>query len=786
MFWEQQHANDAEANHVYHRFAHHYWQPKRCFAFSRYSRYRANIDDVWKSRPRTKNEVGGTQPGQNIEDVERNAWGHLLFRDGDAGQPTWQSSFDGIRSYLTKRREDLLNEMPFSTAYCKPDTTSTSKSSPPIDSTATANEQFESETDYVIDPITNRKVSKSSVKSTPDEIEQSSMTGIASQSVEVRPAEAEQCTKTAPANGSYLEKALLGADVTDSIKGNDQVDENFEPKYDDLAKYKPTEFNGPDSKPVDRTLELGHEAYDPKEVAKYKPFHYNEPDGKPIVHPAEAGHTDYDQAEVQRYKTFMWNEPHGKPDNHPIDLGDEGNGIAELRNYHSLGSHKSLDQPRKNDAETCHLENGFSDVRNYKACHSNEPNGKAAETVEDAIDTSEIPHSAVEPSKKPTAAKSVPSSWYRRKEAVSEPNGGKQSTGSSRSALETSMDRINAEHDAIDKLASISVKAATSRLQKQLADAERKQEELDPKYTEPELVETLYAEDSTVPPYVQSQTRTQSTTAQDANAETPPVSESFVYKILAYNPGMNTIDMAETTSGIPETDSLLSTSEVLLSLSNPAKFFPHFAPLRAQGFEIVSGSGDVLIFRKACESQNLGSSSSNSTHENPSPPLNKGAQARTATSATINPIDMTGKKGFVPPSTANFVSPTGYVNLDLPPLHKDESTNRADLPPPPSTSALPASSGSSVSTTSTPSPTSLTSSSSTQSSAATATATASPKRFQSGIGVRREEPVFSGAKLGTTGNRKTPSVAKRMVLGATWVAGISYVIGAISEYVKNS
>ncbi|CAK7262578.1 hypothetical protein SEPCBS57363_000138 [Sporothrix epigloea] len=767
MFREQQHANDAD------RFTHHYWQPRRCFAFSRYSRYRANNDDVSKSRPSTKSEGG--QPGQHIEDVERNAWGHLLFRDGDAVQPTWQSSFDDIRNYLTKRREDLLNEAPFGKAYCKPDTTSTSKSSPSVD--PTVDEQFGPEADYVIDPITNRKVSKSSAKSAPVKIEQSLMTGDTSHCAQVFQAEAEPRTKTAPVTDSYLEKAPLSAEVADAGNGNEQVAETQQPKYDDLAKYKPIEYKEPDGKPIDRTVELGHEAYDPEEVAKYKPFHYNEPDGKPATHSAEAGLAGYDEAEMQRYKAFMWNEPHGKPDNQAIELGHEGYDTAVVQSYQTAGSHKSPGQPPKNDVEMRNHEYGTSDVLNYKAFYYNEPDGKATETVEDASDTTEI-----DLNEKLTAAKPVPSSWYRRK-PVSEPDCRKQSTAFTRSALETSMDRINAEHDAIDKLASISVKAATSRLQKQLADAERKQEQHDPNYTEPERLETSYAEDSTVPPIVQSHKRT---LAQYLIAETASNSESFVYKILAYNPNTNTLDMAETTSVIPETDSLLSTSEVLLSLSNPAKFFPYFAPLRAQGFEIVSGSDDVLIFRKARDSQSLGSSGSNSTHEKSSPPLNKGAQARTIASATINPIDMTGKKGFVPPSTANFVSPTGYLNLDLPPLHENESFIKADLPPPPTASALPITPGSSISTTSSASPTLANSSSSTQTSATTAAATASPKRFQSGIGVRREEPVFSGAKLGTTGTRKKPSVAKRMILGATWVAGISYVIGVVSEYVKSS
>lgn len=299
------------------------------------------------------------------------------------------------------------------------------------------------------------------------------------------------------------------------------------------------------------------------------------------------------------------------------------------------------------------------------------------------------------------------------------------------------MTRINAEHDAIDKLASVSVKSSKIRARKQLSDAERKQAHIDPYSTEPQGLETAYTEEcereATGPAYVKVHKRVD----RPALESTPG---PFVYKILAYNPTMQTIDIAETSSAVPDSASPLPPAEVMLRLSNPAKFFPHFETLRAQGFEIVSGSGDVLIFRKVQGHSDGG--------EQFSP---KKKTQRTLPTSTVNPIDMTGKR-YVPPSTANFVSPTGYVNLDLPPLFENASTTN-DLPsPPPSASA---------------------------------SAEPISRRFQSNIGVRREEPVFSGpkdSKAGTTNGK--PSVAKRMVVGATWVAGVSYALGVASEFVK--
>ncbi|KAI5920623.1 hypothetical protein F4810DRAFT_406669 [Camillea tinctor] len=189
-----------------------------------------------------------------------------------------------------------------------------------------------------------------------------------------------------------------------------------------------------------------------------------------------------------------------------------------------------------------------------------------------------------------------------------------------------------------------------------------------------------------------------------------------VYKILAYDPTMQSINIAETTSVVPDQASPLTPTEVLLRLSNPTKFFPHFAPLQAEGFEIVSGSGDVLVFRKVRPGQN-------------------GAKDQDA----VNPIDMMGKpsgpSGLL--NAAEFASPTGFVNYNMPPVEGETQEG------------------------------------------------ASSSRFRSNIDVRREEPVFSGPKPATSEEapkKKKRGAVKRMVFAGTWVAGLSYAIGVVSEY----
>merc|ERR1711964_632896 len=55
--------------------------------------------------------------------------------------------------------------------------------------------------------------------------------------------------------------------------------------------------------------------------------------------------------------------------------------------------------------------------------------------------------------------------------------------------------------------------------------------------------------------------------------------EPTLYKILAYDPTMQSVSTAETTSIVPDSSDSLTPAEVLLRLSNPSKFFTHFESL---------------------------------------------------------------------------------------------------------------------------------------------------------------------------------------------------------------
>lgn len=70
------------------------------------------------------------------------------------------------------------------------------------------------------------------------------------------------------------------------------------------------------------------------------------------------------------------------------------------------------------------------------------------------------------------------------------------------------------------------------------------------------------------------------------------------YRVLAYDASSQQVVMAETTSSAYSSQQRMHPTEVLQRLNNPAKFLPFFAQLRADGYEIVSGGGDILVFSR--------------------------------------------------------------------------------------------------------------------------------------------------------------------------------------------
>ena len=215
-------------------------------------------------------------------------------------------------------------------------------------------------------------------------------------------------------------------------------------------------------------------------------------------------------------------------------------------------------------------------------------------------------------------------------------------------------------------LGRLSQKSKLSTEQKAMLNA-------DPYSTAPQGLQTSYTEECggriTWPTLVRHYSAKAKPSEDKDNQSTSD--EPVLWKILAYDPATEAVAVAETSSSVLDSSSPSPPAEVLARLSNPSKFLPHFRSLGLQGYEIFSGSGDVMVFRKVRPSSTDADATSAT------------AEAEYKKPTRINPIDMMGY-----PVTGNFASPTGFVNYDtlaevvvdkpVPPYRSNADADRHD------------------------------------------------------------------------------------------------------------
>ncbi|PNY23466.1 Uncharacterized protein TCAP_06589, partial [Tolypocladium capitatum] len=406
--------------------------------------------------------------------------------------------------------------------------------------------------------------------------------------------------------------------------------EELSKNYDDLDKYGAIRWNEPDGLRRLTPEELSKKY---KDLPRYRQYDNSGP-ATPRVHPEEASKQyedlrKYDSfpnagptterihpelasrqyKDLSKYPVAGFEEPEKTRHIHPEEL---------TKNYGDLDKYKPrrFDSPSR--AYPMHPEEAtkfYKDLTQYKPVMHNEPDGKRAAT--------------------PDPASKGPEGYDARVKDSSQQSSGED-------AGLSSMDESFPSEEA--KLEPSLHRRWERRLSRGATthDVEKKQAEADAYSKAPQGLRTSYTEGcggkATRPTLVKHH---QSTTPREGDQR--PAS----YKILAYDASTQSISVAETTSAVDETASPASPAspaDVLLRLSNPSKFLPHFRALQAQGYEIASGSGDVLVFRKVRPG---------------SPEAAWTAGVAPGKGSPINPIDMMGK-----PVTGNFASPTGFVNYD--------------------------------------------------------------------------------------------------------------------------
>lgn len=568
---------------------------------------------------------------------------------------------------------------------------------------------------------------------------------------------------------------------------------------EELAKYAPVYWNEPDGQPLaaedSRVAEGLTKEYDPAELADYKPVYWNEPDGKPLS-PMDEGAavehtTGQDNVELHDPgRPVQCSEPDGLP---PTAAEEPSMKYTDLDQYEPI-MYQELDghPPGPRDSIKEGLEE-MDAVRDYESGdrlasegldRADEPSAevlrrlrKSQEAIEEyeererrqMLEHQMTKHQTASDATDHEASLAVKFARARAANAESE----RQLTGNyardfpeefdkswTETLSKTPSETAQANDDfmfetqnmdgglegAFGRPSPARIQPALDRHledQPHMTKTSQAIENQDCGFSATQELDTTRGDEPVdtlkssafskhhgyVPAASADQKREASspeTVHQDAT------NEPTLYKILAYDPTMQKIEVAETSSFVPDTASALTPADALLRLSHPTRFFPHFAPLQAEGYEIISGTGDVLVFRKVRPE---------TSRDKPAgKPLAPDQPATTAgesgaVETRINPIDMTGRPRFSPAS-ANFASPTGYVNYDNIP-----ETAGSKLPPP-------------------------------------------PPKIKYNIDVHREEPVFSGPKARSSdGHRgKKQSLGKRLVVGGVWVAGLSYALGVITEF----
>ncbi|KAH6634779.1 hypothetical protein B0J18DRAFT_360432 [Chaetomium sp. MPI-SDFR-AT-0129] len=441
------------------------------------------------------------------------------------------------------------------------------------------------------------------------------------------------------------------------------------PKKAELSKYGAFRSHEPDGKYAAAYVQAKP---DPKELAGYKAFRSHEPDGKYAAAYYAAAYVQAkpDPKELAGYKAFRSHEPDGK---YAAAYVQQKPALSELATYKVFRSH----EPDGKYAPTNEPPVKPADTKTSQGpIRSHEPNGNYAAQSQSAVidETQDLAnHEAftyedAETRPLPDEARSSKTTDHAPEKI--DPVENVETLAEEKSAFRQQVDELMARAaaesgDVSGASSDDSIKAGSSSGQPQGGLTGNYVRDFPEDFakswtagtTDANLDTTLLSSEqkATSPGTVQS--ALERVTEITSPTTTPPSSsvsspqEPSLYKVLAWDPTMQRIESAETTSVVADTNAPLSLADILLRISHPAKFFSHFAPLQAQGFEIVAGSGDVLIFRKVRDAV---PGSENTTVQD----------SGTAASAAVNPIDMTGGNYTV--AASRFASPTGFVNYNLP------------------------------------------------------------------------------------------------------------------------
>ncbi|KAH6605426.1 hypothetical protein Trco_007133 [Trichoderma cornu-damae] len=438
-------------------------------------------------------------------------------------------------------------------------------------------------------------------------------------------------------------------------------------RYEDLDKYGPVRWNEPDGLRPRTPEELSK---DYEDLHRYAQFPNAGPETA-RVHPEEASKTYQD---LPQYSVF----PNAGPAVeriHPEEAsksyedlaGYAADGYVEpektrhvhpeeaTKNYTDLGEYdpQGFDSPDK--PYPTHPEEASRAYKDLHAYRSTPPDAEREAEAPDVVAASLEAYDAKEKLRADMAASAARHGGSSVQEAeesslesltadeirsqvLSRANVSQEAAAEKGEEEEAAELELSSMDESFPSELSKSESEPTERITSTLAHMRA---EKDPYSNDPKGLETSYSEECGSDDAAAAAVAKHYESAAPATATDEPA----VYKILAYDTSTESVSVAETTTS---DDHDVSTppklTDVLLRLSHPSKFLPYFKPLQERGYDVVSGGGDVLIFRKNRPA------SPNASHLPSESPSN---------TTRINPVDMMGRS-----VTGNFASPTGFVNYD--------------------------------------------------------------------------------------------------------------------------
>jgi hypothetical protein len=442
---------------------------------------------------------------------------------------------------------------------------------------------------------------------------------------------AEEQSKNYEDLQAYDEELRLDAEIVSSRAHPEEASK----AYDDLDLYRSTKMDSVDT-PYPTHPEEATKAY--QDLEEYKPVYHNEPKGVASEH-SSSEYTGLDAFDKLHHTEHFGSHPNSRSRHYfQQDLEDlESLTAAQIRARMSCDK-ADQDRHRKLDEDKAHHDSTW-DVASVQAQETVQQSKQTAPESLTGNYVRDFPEDFTE-------------SWSARSESASLLPEHMQGNDSRAAAIPDHSCKDDFELSSMDEsfpMTESRIEPALDRVTstRHLSGRSPMHDIVDPYSKIPQGLETSYEVECegvqtwpTMVSHYHSKTADGKTSPSAPGASQEPTAEEGTYKVLAFDRTTQSVNVAEMTSGVLDQQQPLSPAEVMLKLSNPARFLPHFASLHSQGYEVISGSGDVLIFRKVR-------------------PASPDIATEYLGQNPVNPIDLMGR-----PVMGNFASPTGFVNYE--------------------------------------------------------------------------------------------------------------------------